>query len=372
MTDIVFNLFTSPKLLEPIIEKIIEQSVVGAISDMTHLPRGTVDSILKRDDYQTLQFHLERSIVDEEYQALIKTMSQRDIPLSGLAGFLVSVLSDQGVSSVGLTLSQLSKFEDAELYYREKLDGMPVEETLRAITSPIQNRVPYPENFPLAENEKLSWVRDNHRQLSKDTFMIQMVTMDIDCYQMVFPSYKPAMIWPLVMPNIRSRADKDVIDMPDKLLLNFIYCVVMEVEQPPTERELLSVTVPTGRYDYYQGKIKRNGLLFSDFIELSSLWRRSKKGGELTSEEKTNKESDFAILIYVAARIFSFVFRDARAYEGFRSNYEEFSDLYYSVWRDEVTRRGLSLTEGKDWDDSVLARLVAASVRWKPKQSPSA
>ncbi|MDP2226080.1 MAG: hypothetical protein Q8J78_01190, partial [Moraxellaceae bacterium] len=199
------------------------------------------------------------------------------------------------------------------------------------------------------------------------------VAMDIDCYQMVFPSYKPAMIFPIVTPGMRSRAGKDMIDMPERLLLNFIYCVVMQVEQPPTEPQLLKVTEPTGRYDYFRGKLKIGGLHFDDINELSTLWWKSKGGREIPkSEEQANKEKDFAILIYVAARIFSFVFKDARTYEGFRSNYEEFSEFYYSLWRDEVTRRGLSLTEGKDWDDSVLARLVAASGTWKPKQSPSA
>lgn len=355
----VFNIFGLSKLKS----HITGQATSAILAEVAKAPQSTIHRWLKEGRFNDLAREL-RSHMPPEFRDDYEKFVSGHIPnVSDFGGLIYSEIKDFWLD-FERTLGYFSQFQGIEDFYRQKTGLWTLGQLLDAIQAPLNLSPELPgEDEPL-EYRRNKIVTEHRDDLISDAFFIAMASLDIDAARFYFPGYRPTMIFPVVMPEMRDSCIRPYWMSSERKLVDFLFCWIARREEEPTLDDIFEGFTTKDR-DRFEGRIKRKTLIWGDIKKLVETWikyHRTDDNHFDSNDPAIVRQSAFIFVLFVTSKIFSFIFQEVKTHND--EALAIFTKKYYAAWRREIRIRGLVEADGKPWDDLVVAKLIRDSIVW--------
>lgn len=363
-----FSVFALPGL----VKHITGRALSGVIADALGLPPATAHRLVQPERAPLLIGRLASSPFVQSDDAL-RTYISGEFPYpSLLSGILYPNIPDIW-SDYERTFKAHASTMTWEAAASARYGCLPQEAILRLLHDLEVSAVPAecPMAAALSEvplpDQLTRWMEKDRTQAVQWPFFELMALLDLDLCRSRFPGYAPRMIFPAVMPTLRKDAVRPYLDKPERRLLDLVYCLYFETSKVPP------LAVMVGKYDEaregsIRGKLGEGTFGWADFVGLLDLWGHAStlkaEAGPFSKQDVQRREA-VPLILFIASRIFSYVFDVVQGREDKEVILEAFYHRYYHSWRRLVVEQGLDEAKGRPWDDQPLAKLLGNSYRVK-------
>jgi hypothetical protein len=358
-SQVVFNLFS----LEVLITHVLGNTPAGLVANESGRSRSTVENWFRTNAISKLMAVVGKLLPEAARDELHRFVTGQFPYPSNMGGIFYPQMGE--VWSEYRT--SLKHFHNVEIFEISNREHFPTRGAAHLIEAILAAREVCPRTPPQAARAESHTVMAGRLQeLESDwegsvatAFFHQLAALDIDACQSNFAGKQVRMLLPLMFPSRRPGLTDTLYVPPELNLLELMYCAVMGEFDAPTLKEMLG-TLDVDLETKFRGKHRRGTFRLDDYYFLTRHWWKQSPLRDVMpepSDMETQRRSSFLLVLFVAAKVCSFVFKEVpddtldAATQRFLSNYRK-------AWRFQVAVRGIDPSAGQPWEGSHVQQLL--------------
>jgi hypothetical protein len=358
--QVVFNLFS----LEELITHILGNTPAGLVASESGRSRSTVENWFRTNAISKLMAVVAKLLPESASDELRCYLTGQFPYPSNMGGLLYPQLGEIW-SEYRTSLKQLHNVEVFEVSNREHFPARGAASLIEAILAAHEVCPRTPPQAVRAEAHTI--MAGRLKELESDwergvatAFFHQLAALDIDACQSNFAGRQIRMLLPLVFPSRRPGLTGKLYIPPELNLLELMYCAVMGEFEAPTLKEMLG-TLDVDLETKFRGKHRRGTFRLDDYYLLTKHWWKQSPQREVVPEPsgvEVQRRNAFLLMLFVAAKVCSFVFKDVPDDAHLDAITQRFLSNYREAWRFQVVVRGLNPAAGQPWEGSHVQKLL--------------